>query len=92
MSLLHTSAIIDQTYITRKFSAQAIAEQFYSTYICMQHSSDAWLSKGISNYLSGLYLKRFLGNNEYRHWIQSVSSNSNIFGKLLTILTFSSIN
>ncbi|CAL8096925.1 unnamed protein product [Orchesella dallaii] len=70
-NLLHTSAIIDQTYITRRFTALSLAEQFYSCYISMQHTSDAWLSKGISNYLCGLYLKKFFGNNEYRHWIHS---------------------
>ncbi|ODM99054.1 Transcription initiation factor TFIID subunit 2 [Orchesella cincta] len=70
-NLLHTSAIIDQTYETRRFTALSLAEQFYSCYISMQHTSDAWLSKGISNYLCGLYLKKFFGNNEYRHWIHS---------------------
>jgi transcription initiation factor TFIID subunit 2 len=64
--LLHSIAIIDQTYITRK----AIAEQFFGCFITMQNWSDLWLAKGISEYLSGLYAKKCFGNNEYRDWIQ----------------------
>ncbi|XP_021967944.1 transcription initiation factor TFIID subunit 2 [Folsomia candida] len=67
--LLHTSAILDQTYVTRRFTAVALAEQFYSCYISIQHSSDSWLAKGISNFLSLLYIKKFLGMNEYRNII-----------------------
>lgn len=78
--LLHTSAILDQTYVTRRFTAVALAEQFYSCYISIQHSSDSWLAKGISNFLSLLYIKKFLGMNEYRNIIFTVIlKNSNIY-------------
>ncbi|GLH06390.1 Transcription initiation factor TFIID subunit 2 [Gryllus bimaculatus] len=70
-NLLHSPAIIDQTYITRKAMAQAIAEQFFGCFISMQHWSDTWLPKGIATYLCGLYAKKSFGNNEYREWIQS---------------------
>ncbi|PSN33564.1 Transcription initiation factor TFIID subunit 2 [Blattella germanica] len=50
-NLLHSLAIIDQTYITRKAMAQAIAEQFFGCFISMQNWSDIWLAKGISTYL-----------------------------------------
>jgi len=66
-------AIIDQTYVTRKAMAQAIAEQFFGCFISMQNWSDTWLPKGISTYLSSLYAKKCFGNNEYREWIQTVS-------------------
>ncbi|XP_058805308.1 transcription initiation factor TFIID subunit 2 [Phymastichus coffea] len=70
-NLLHSSAIIDQVYITKKAMAQAIAEQFFGCFISMQNWSDTWLPKGISTYLTGLYAKKCFGNNEYRQWIQS---------------------
>lgn len=70
-NLLHSPAIIDQTYITRKAMAQAIAEQFFGCFISMQNWSDTWLPKGISTYLCSLYAKKCFGNNEYREWIQS---------------------
>lgn len=72
-NLLHSTAIIDQVYITKKAMAQAIAEQFFGCFISMQNWSDTWLPKGISTYLTGLYAKKCFGNNEYREWIQSVS-------------------
>ena len=71
-NLLHSSAIIDQVYVTKRTMAQAIAEQFFSCFISMQNWSDVWLSKGISTYLTGLYAKKCFGNNEYREWIQTV--------------------
>lgn len=68
--LLHSIAIIDQTYNTRKAMAQAVAEQFFGCFITMQNWSDLWLAKGISEYLCGLYSKKCFGNNEYRDWVQ----------------------
>ncbi|KAG6795699.1 Transcription initiation factor TFIID subunit [Apis mellifera caucasica] len=70
-NLLHSTAIIDQVYITKKAMAQAVAEQFFGCFISMQNWSDTWLPKGISTYLTGLYAKKCFGNNEYREWIQS---------------------
>ncbi|XP_012265791.1 transcription initiation factor TFIID subunit 2 isoform X2 [Athalia rosae] len=70
-NLLHSTAIIDQVYITKKAMAQAIAEQFFGCFISMQNWSDTWLPKGISTYLTGLYAKKCFGNNEYRQWVQS---------------------
>lgn len=72
-NLLHSNSIIDQTYITRKAMALAIAEQFFGCFISMQNWSDIWLPKGIATYLTGLYAKKCFGNNAYRDWIYSVS-------------------
>lgn len=69
--LLHSIAIIDQTYETRKCLSIAIAEQFFGCFITMHHWSDTWLAKGIAEYLCGLYSKKCFGNNEYREWIQN---------------------
>lgn len=71
-NLLHSPAIIDQTVITRKAMAQAIAEQFFGCFISMQNWSDSWLPKGIATYLTGLYAKKCFGNNEYREKIHTV--------------------
>lgn len=68
--LLHSIAIIDQTYGTRRAMAKAIAEQFFGCFITMQNWSDTWLAKGIAEYLCGLYSKKCFGNNDYRSWIQ----------------------
>uniref|UniRef100_A0A8D9B9A4 Transcription initiation factor TFIID subunit 2 n=1 Tax=Cacopsylla melanoneura TaxID=428564 RepID=A0A8D9B9A4_9HEMI len=71
VNLLHPAPIIDQVYITRRAMALAIAEQFFGCFISMQAWSDWWLTKGISGYLTGLYMKKCFGNNPYREWIQN---------------------
>lgn len=70
-NLLHSIAIIDQTFHTRKVLSKAIAEQFFGCFITMHNWSDTWLAKGIAEYLCGLYSKKCFGNNDYREWIQS---------------------
>lgn len=69
--LLHSIAIIDQTYATRSAMSKAIGEQFFGCFITMQNWSDTWLAKGIAEYLCGLYTKKSFGNNNYREWVQT---------------------
>ncbi|KAK3592160.1 hypothetical protein CHS0354_019451 [Potamilus streckersoni] len=68
-NLLHSARIIDQTITSRRLMASAVAQQFFGCYISMQSWYDAWLSKGIAAYLTSLYMKKALGNNEYRHHV-----------------------
>ncbi|XP_062579980.1 transcription initiation factor TFIID subunit 2-like [Saccostrea cucullata] len=70
-NLLHSNRIIDQTVTTRNILAEAIAKQFFGTFIAMQTWSDAWLPLGISGYLGGLFIKKTFGNNEYRFRISN---------------------
>lgn len=44
--LLHSIAIIDQTYVSRTAMSRAIAEQFFGCFITTEHCSDSWLAKG----------------------------------------------
>lgn len=68
-TLLHSSAVVDQVYETRKIGAHALACQYYGCFITTEKWSDLWLRKGISRYLAGLFVKKFFGNNEYRQMI-----------------------
>ncbi|GAB1607249.1 hypothetical protein Ahia01_001008300, partial [Argonauta hians] len=68
-SLLHSSRVIDQTLISRHLMAYAVAQQFFGNFITMHSCTDAWLTKGIAGYLTGLFVKRSFGNNEYRYFI-----------------------
>lgn len=70
-NLLHSIAVIDQTYLTRQVLSTAIAEQFFGCFITMKNWSDTWLARGIAQYLCGLYSKKCFGTNEYREWVQS---------------------
>jgi transcription initiation factor TFIID subunit 2 len=38
----------------------------------MHTYADAWLTKGISNFLGAQYVKKAFGNNEYRMWIHGL--------------------
>jgi len=68
-NILHPSAVIDQTYETRKVMALALAAQFFGCFISTEKWSDRWIKKGIPMYLMGLWVKKTFGNNEYRDLI-----------------------
>nr|XP_032810604.1 transcription initiation factor TFIID subunit 2 [Petromyzon marinus] len=69
-NLLHGATIIDQTPITRKRIAKALAQQFFGCFISRMSWTDDWVLKGISGYIYGLWIKKTFGNNEYRYWIK----------------------
>src|SRR5699024_1292838 len=66
----HSKHIIEQTYISRRVLAQAIAEQYFGCFISMQTTADAWLTRGISGFLAYDYYKKSFGNNEYRYYVK----------------------
>jgi len=68
-AVLHPSAVIDQTYETRKLMAVAVAAQFFGCFISTEKWSDRWIKTGIPMYLMGLWVKKTFGNNEYRDLI-----------------------
>uniref|UniRef100_UPI00358F3A99 transcription initiation factor TFIID subunit 2 isoform X2 n=1 Tax=Myxine glutinosa TaxID=7769 RepID=UPI00358F3A99 len=69
-SLLHGSSIVDQTPITRKRTAKALAQQFFGCFISRISWTDDWVLKGISGYIYGLWMKKTFGSNEYNFWIK----------------------
>ena len=68
--LLHSIAIIDQTFTSRQIMSKAIAEQFFGCFITMKNWNDVWLARGIAEYLNGFYNKKCFGNNAYRAWVR----------------------
>lgn len=70
INLLHSKKIIDQTFLTRKVIARAIAEQFFGCFISMQSTNDAWLTRGIAEFLAIDYYKKAFGNNQYRYLVK----------------------
>lgn len=68
--LLHSIAIIDQTFVSRTIMSKAIAEQFFGNFITIKNWSDVWLARGIAEYLNGFYNKKCFGNNAYRAWVR----------------------
>lgn len=68
--LLHSIAIIDQTFVSRTIMSKAIAEQFFGCFITIKGWNDVWLARGIAEYLNGFYNKKCFGNNAYRAWVR----------------------
>ncbi|KAG1088421.1 hypothetical protein G6F42_020279 [Rhizopus arrhizus] len=64
--LLHPVEIIDQIYSTRRELSQALARQWFGIYIVQKSWPDTWLVRGLANLMGSLFIKRHLGNNEYR--------------------------
>ncbi|KAG9136034.1 hypothetical protein Leryth_022471 [Lithospermum erythrorhizon] len=64
--VLFDEKVIDQTIETRIKLAHALARQWFGVYITSEAPSDEWLLDGLDGFLTDLYIKRFLGNNEAR--------------------------
>ena len=57
-TLLASSAVIDQTYTTRRMATLGVAKQFFGSFIVAERWSDRWLLEGLSTYLTGLFIKK----------------------------------
>ncbi|KAF6025697.1 TAF2 [Bugula neritina] len=78
-NLLHSSRIIDQNPVSRFEQALGIAHQFFGCFISRRSWYDAWLTIGISRYLTYQYLKATFGNNEYRYCVrQAINKYPNL--------------
>ncbi|KNC99010.1 uncharacterized protein SPPG_05960 [Spizellomyces punctatus DAOM BR117] len=64
--LLLEDNIIDQTYETMRLLCRALVTQWFGHYIVPKTWADTWLTVGLTNYIVGLFLERFLGKNEYK--------------------------
>ncbi|KAF8079062.1 hypothetical protein FPV67DRAFT_1558205 [Lyophyllum atratum] len=64
--LLHGDDAIEQALETRQVLAHALACQWAGINILPKNWSDTWLVNGLSLYITGLFLRKLLGNNEYR--------------------------
>ena len=66
VDLLHGEDAIDQVYETRHTLSHALACQWVGINILPKTWSDLWLVNGLGLYITGLFLRKLLGNNEYR--------------------------
>ncbi|UZJ55485.1 hypothetical protein CBS101457_004805 [Exobasidium rhododendri] len=64
--LLYPTSVIDQAFETRHILSHCVAFQWIGINIIQKTWSDTWLIHGLSLYITGLFLRRLLGNNEYR--------------------------
>ncbi|EJD48509.1 hypothetical protein AURDEDRAFT_112948 [Auricularia subglabra TFB-10046 SS5] len=64
--ILHGDDAIDVVFETRLQLAHALATQWIGINVCQKTWSDTWLINGLGLYMTGLFIKRHLGINEYR--------------------------
>ncbi|KAI0348152.1 hypothetical protein BDW22DRAFT_1480005 [Trametopsis cervina] len=67
VDLLHGEDAIDQVYETRLCLSHALACQWIGINIQPKMWSDSWLVNGLGLYITGLYMRKLFGNNEYRY-------------------------
>ncbi|KAL6846135.1 hypothetical protein ACP4OV_023583 [Aristida adscensionis] len=79
--ILHDEKVIDQYFYsnspgpalganiigTRIKLAYALARQWFGIYTSAEDPSDEWLLDGLAGFLTDLFIKRYLGNNEARY-------------------------
>ncbi|KAJ7611016.1 hypothetical protein FB45DRAFT_329816 [Roridomyces roridus] len=63
---LHGEDAIEQSLETRHALCHALACQWVGINIQPRAWSDTWLVNGLALYITGLFMKKLLGNNEYR--------------------------
>ncbi|KAJ6520284.1 hypothetical protein C8R45DRAFT_55863 [Mycena sanguinolenta] len=66
VDLLHGEDAIEPALETRQALAHALACQWMGINIQPKFFSDTWLVNGLALYITGLFVKKLLGNNEYR--------------------------
>lgn len=70
--LLFTGRILEQMLETRKVVTEAMAAQYFGTFLGYNQCSDRWLISGLCKWSAGLCFRRFFGENEFRFLIRSV--------------------
>lgn len=65
--LLYSARLIDPVYSVTKALTIELASQWIGINIVPRSWSDTWLMIGIARYITGLFLRQLMGNNDYRY-------------------------
>jgi transcription initiation factor TFIID subunit 2 len=63
---LHGDDAIEQVFETRQLLSHALACQWIGINIVQKTWADTWVVNGLGLYITGLFIRRIFGNNEYR--------------------------
>lgn len=66
VDLLHGEDAIDQVFESRQVLNHGLACQWIGINIIPKTWSDIWLVNGLGQYIAGLFIRKLMGNNEYR--------------------------
>jgi len=69
-NVLYPVEIIDFLYPTTRLLTVALTSQWIGINIVPRKYSDMWLVIGLSHYMADIFLKRLMGNNDYRFRIK----------------------
>ncbi|KAJ3388628.1 hypothetical protein HDU84_009634 [Entophlyctis sp. JEL0112] len=58
---------IENVYESRTHFSKTLARQWFGQYVTHRNWTDVWLTLGLSNYIAGQFIRKLLGNNEYRY-------------------------
>ncbi|KAI9327044.1 hypothetical protein BDR26DRAFT_1012954 [Obelidium mucronatum] len=72
MAIFSTHLLLEEDDIENIFDSRykfsvALAYQWFGQYVTHRHWTDSWLNMGLGNYMAGLFIRKLLGNNEYRY-------------------------
>ncbi|PIL31521.1 hypothetical protein GSI_06223 [Ganoderma sinense ZZ0214-1] len=67
VDLLYGEDAIDQVYETRHSLSHGLASQWIGINIQQKMWSDTWLVNGLGLYITGLFMRKLFGTNEYRY-------------------------
>ncbi|KAF8140663.1 hypothetical protein EV363DRAFT_1313061 [Boletus edulis] len=67
VDLLHGEDAIEQVIETRQALSHGLACQWMGINIQAKAWSDTWLVNGLALYITGFFIRKLLGNNEYRY-------------------------
>ncbi|KAJ7956578.1 transcription initiation factor TFIID subunit 2 [Quillaja saponaria] len=65
--VLFDEKVIDQTIDTRIELAYALARQWFGVFITPEAPDDEWLLDGLASFMTDVFIKKHLGNNEARY-------------------------
>ena len=65
--LLHGEDAIDQVYETRHALSHALVCQWIGIDMYQKYWPDTWLINGLSLYITGQFMRKLFGNNDYRY-------------------------
>ncbi|ORY44436.1 zincin [Rhizoclosmatium globosum] len=70
--IVSTHLLLDEDDIENVFDSRfrfavMLASQWFGQYVTHRNWTDNWLTLGLANYMASLFIKKLLGNNEYRY-------------------------
>ncbi|KAL3115808.1 hypothetical protein niasHT_007813 [Heterodera trifolii] len=74
--LLYHKKILDMVQGTRKLLATAIAQQFFGCFIAQRSFNELWLLRGLSGFLTGVFVERFFGATESNYQLNKLLKDS----------------